>query len=446
MKVKTFHALTMQDAIRAIKEALGPEAIILSSKEVRHGGRLLRLFNRPVLEVVAAAEEEQVWATAAAPKHSPSATPPAPAPTPAPLDRTGFHETLQSLLKPAGPAAVPPSVTPAQAATRGWKQRRLRQLRAELQEVGRLLAASLPPEAQALGGHLATDVATCCRGLIAQGLRPATAESLGHDLGLLLDGPQRARPDAVRETMQRLLAERIRVSGPLSAGRGGRTVSVLLGPSGAGKTTAMTKLAAQYRLEEKKSVALITFDTYRQTALDHVRMYAGVLGVPVASAVSAHQVHAGLRRYAHADVVLIDMAGIAPNEVAAATELQRLLKQDATIDVHLVVPASMRELDLFRLYERVKHLPLLRLLFTKLDETAAFGTLFELSHQTGVPLSYWSVGQRVPEDLEVATPERLAAFLTAQRYVDANPIVRSSRSSSCEYPEAVGAATGRQER
>lgn len=436
MKVKTFHALTMQEAIRTIKAELGPEAIILSSKEVRHGGRLLRLFNRPVLEIVAAAEEAPgPAATVPETAGTPSAAPAAKA-MPRPSDRPPFQATLQSMLKPSGGPV---------SAERVRARQRLRQLRSELQEVERRLAASLPPEVQSLGGSLPADVAVCCRALIAQGIRPATADVLGRELCLAVDGQRRLRSDAVHEAMQRLLAQRVRVSGPLSAGHGDRTIGVFLGPSGAGKTTAMTKLAAQYRLEEKKSVALITFDTYRQTALDQVRMYAGVLGVPVASAVSARQVQAGLRRYAQADVVLIDMAGVETNDVAAATELQQSFAQEANVEFHLVMPASMREQDVFRLYERVKHLPLLRFLFTKMDETAGFGTLFELSHQTGAPLSYWSVGQRVPEDLEVATPERLATFLIAQRYVEAVPEGPAGRSMSCEDQEAVGAAAGQQE-
>jgi flagellar biosynthesis protein FlhF len=231
-----------------------------------------------------------------------------------------------------------------------------------------------------------------------------------------LDGGQGLSREAVQEGMRTVLARRIRVSGPLLAGAGDRTVALLLGPSGSGKTTAVTKLAAHYRLEEKKSVALVTFDTYRQASVEQLRMYANVLGVPFASALSARQVHEGLKRQSQAELVLIDLPGVGPEEVAAAQELHELLKDDAALDVHLVVPASMREQDLFRMYERVSALPLLRLFFTKLDETASFGGLFELMHQTGAPLSYWSAGQRVPEDLEIATPERLASFLMAQHY------------------------------
>jgi flagellar biosynthesis protein FlhF len=164
-------------------------------------------------------------------------------------------------------------------------------------------------------------------------------------------------------------------------------------------------------------VAIITFDTYREASVEQLRMYANVLGVPFASALSPRQVCEGLRRHAQTNLVLIDMSGIGPDNVASTKELYRLLQEESEVTTHLVLPASTKEQDLRRIVERVKNLPLLRLLFTKLDETESFGTIFELAHQTGVPLSYWSAGQRVPEDIELATPERLAKFLIAQRYV-----------------------------
>ncbi|MBD0315217.1 MAG: flagellar biosynthesis protein FlhF [Nitrospiraceae bacterium] len=458
MKVKTFHALTMQDAIRAIKAELGPDAIILSSKEVQQGGRMLRLFNRPVLEVMAAAEQEEpTMSSSDAPARriapgqgrepirgvQPAESSPEP---------KAFQETLQSLLKPPRPSSSTRPVTPAaeeakRPPKRDWKKERMRAMRTELQELSRLLGASLPRETQSLGSHLPSDVTIFCRGLISQGLRPSTAESVGLDVWSSLGGAPH-RPDRIHDALRAVVEKRIRVTGPLLAGRGDHTVSLMLGPSGAGKTTAITKLAAHYRLEEKKNVSIITFDTYRPASVEQLRMYAAVLGVPFASAVSARQVQAGLRRHAHMDVVLIDMPGIGPEEVASAMELHDLLRDESELHIQLVVPASMRESDSFKLYDRVRHLPLLRLFFTKLDETACFGSVFELAYQTGVPLSYWTAGQRVPEDIELASGARLASFLLNQHYAapSERPHDGSPLSSTHEMAEPVTALTGQQER
>jgi flagellar biosynthesis protein FlhF len=287
-----------------------------------------------------------------------------------------------------------------------------------------------------------------CHTLVQQGMRPSTAESLGNDLRKRLrsDAPQ--SHEAISQALQQETAKRIRVSGPLLSGDGDRAIALMLGPSGAGKTSVITKLAAHYRLEEKKSVAIVTFDTYREASVEQLRMYAHVLGVPFASALSPRQVYEGLRRYAQTDLVLIDMPGIGPDDVSSAKELHHLLREESEVATHLVLAASTREQDLRRIVERVKDLPLLRLLFTKLDETDSFGTIFELAHQTGAPLSYWSAGQRVPEDIELATPERLATFLIAQRYVVAHTPVGQpfTLPQVSHVQEPVGALAEQNER
>lgn len=455
MKVKTFHALTMQDAIRAIKEELGPEAIILSSKEVHQGGRLLRLFNRPVLEVMAASEQDVVRPTPPRREEAPTSVPlrqSAERTPPSPPPAEEFHETLQAMLKPP-PAHTKPAVaettTPSRtSAHSGWKKNRLQHLRAELRDLSRLLEESLPPERQSLGTHLPPELATMCRALVRQGMRPSTAESLGSDLRQKVGNDTPCSHEAISRALHQEIAKRIRVSGPLLTGEGDRSIGLMLGPSGAGKTSVITKLAAHYRLEEKKSVAIITFDTYREASVEQLRMYANVLGVPFASALSPRQVHAGLRRHAQADLVLIDMPGVGPDEVASAKELHHLLREESEVATHLVLPASTREQDLRRIVERVKDLPVLRLLFTKLDETESFGTIFELAHQTGVPLSYWSAGQRVPEDIEIASSERLATFLVTQRYAGPQgPVTQLFRPPQAFHvPEPVGALPEQNER
>lgn len=443
MKVKTFHALTMQDAIRAIKAELGPDAVILSSREVRHGGRIMSYFNKPVLEVMAAAEDDPLPAVslskpvepapvAKKPEARPVEAPTPKAPAPQPVSKEAFHATLQSLL--ATPTPTPSSSSPATRSTpvaapvdrpataatparpTPWKRERIQALRQELRALSQQLSASLPVEVQSLGAHMNPEMATFCRNLVTQGLRPSTADRLGHELTAMGMHPGTQPLEGQQAALASVMAKDIRVSGPLLSGAGDRAVAIMMGTSGVGKTTCLTKLAAHYRLEEKKSVAIITLDTYRPASVEQVRMYAKVLGIPFASATSVKQAADGVRRQAHADVVLIDTAGFSDGDVAGVHELHRALRDEPEVQTHLVVSAATRDQDLQRQLARVNDLPLLRLLFTKLDETEAFGALYDLAYHAGIPLSYWSAGQRVPEDLEVATPQRLAEFIVRRRY------------------------------
>ncbi len=434
MKVKTFHALTMQDAIRAIKEELGPDAVILSSKEVHQGGRLMSYFNKPVLEVMAAAEYDPLppikpsrdTSVPSEPRKAPQAPSSANTWT-QPVGPEVFRDTLQGMLAkpaPASPGMKPPAVsspTPRQARpttprSLGIKQSRLQDLRKELRELSREIGASLPAASQSLSQHAEPAIASLCRNLVAQGLRPSSADRIGRSLSVELARRSSAEPHELQNALAKCLAQDIRVSGSLLSGQGDRTIAMMIGTNGAGKTAAITKLATHYQLEEKKSVAIVSLDTYRLASVEQLRMYADVLGIPCESALSAKQAAAYVRKHADADLILIDTAGFGEKDLALVHSLHQLLKAEPEVQTHVVVSASTREQDLQRQVAQIHALPLLRLLFSKLDETDSFGALYELSHQSGIPLSYWSAGQRVPEDLEVATAQRLAELLVGRRY------------------------------
>ncbi len=444
MKVKTFHALTMQDAMRAIKEELGPDAIILSAKEVRDGGRVLRAFNRPVLEVMAASDQDMQRFSQDGEKMQPaSPVNPSDAESESALSAQTFQQTLKGMLKPncekatrtvgKRSASLKPSiahVTPT----------RRRHVRIVVNELGRLLEDLSRTDSRMIGSQPPPMLVLLRRSLIEQGMNSSTVDVL---LNEACKAEQAADPfddESLRRALQHEIAKRVGTSGPLPKGKGYPSIGLLIGPSGAGKTSTIAKLASHYRLEQRKSVALITFDTCRETAVEQLRRYAKVVGVPFACALSARQVHEGLRRHTQVDVVLIDMPGIGPADLALAKELRRLLPKEA-VTTHLVLSASTREQELCRITRRLSDLPQPRLLFTKLDETESFGTIFEVAHQTGVPLSYWSIGRQVPEDIEVASAERLAAFLTAERSAHARMLVNRSVQSSEATPVLMGAGT-----
>lgn len=441
MKVKTFHALTMQDAMREIKEELGPDAIILSAKEVREGGRILQAFNRPVLEVMAASDQD-VQRSPQGGKKVQHASPVKPSDAGSDSAQT-FQQTLQGMLKPNCETTTPTAGKRSASLKPSFvhvKPKRLPHLHTVMNELGRLLEDLSRVDSRSIGSQPSPMPVLLRHSLIEQGMNPSTVDLLLKEARKAeqADGPRDDK--SLRCALQREIAKRVRTSEPLPNGKGYPSIGLLIGPSGAGKTAAVAKLASHYRLEQRRSVALITFDTYRETAVEQLRRYAKVVGVPFACALSARQVHEGLRRHTQVDLVLIDMPGIGPRDLALAQELQRLLPKEA-VTTHLVLQATTREQELCRITRRLSDLPQLRLLFTKLDETESFGAIFEVAHQTDVPLSYWSIGRRVPGDIEVASSERLATFLTAERCAPSQMLVNRSVQSSEAAPACMGAGS-----
>ena len=416
MKMKVFHADTMHDAIRAIKEELGPDALILSTKRVRRGSLPFSLFGRSLLEVTAATDsvadqavpnqqatsqvtQDDALSVESQREHSPA-----------------FQDTLSALLhsdKPleSGGANVRTPSPTTKSVPQSASQGPFRHLKNELLDLQQLLASSLPDESQTAGSSFPAPLARACRLLVAQGLRPSTAERLCLVLRRRLSQESLQSDSEISDALHRLCVEQIRVSGPLLDAANDYKVAMFVGPSGAGKTTTIVKLAAHYRLQENRSVALITLDTCRMAAVEHLRMYAKVLGVPLETAQTMADVLEGIRRHRQASLIMIDTPGFGPHETAQLMNLGNLKDSYGSIETHLVLSATTRIQDLRRTVARYEACAPSRLLFTKLDETEEYGNLLELAYQTALPLSYWSNGQRVPEDIELADSARLADLL-----------------------------------
>jgi flagellar biosynthesis protein FlhF len=191
-------------------------------------------------------------------------------------------------------------------------------------------------------------------------------------------------------------------------------VVALAGPPGAGKTSALVKLAVQYGLTAHKRVQILTADTYRIAAAEELRSYAAILGIGFQILETAGALEQALDEFRQKDLILIDTPGLCRSEMEAADDLATVLAAHRpVIDTHLVLPASMRAADLRRVSEQYSIFQPRKLLFTRLDETETFGPILSRSTRLGIPVSFLSWGQRIPEDLEPASVDRLLDLILA---------------------------------
>ena len=188
-------------------------------------------------------------------------------------------------------------------------------------------------------------------------------------------------------------------------------VVALVGPTGVGKTTTLAKLAARFALLEHRQVAMITADTYRIAAVEQLKTYGEIIGVPVEVVFSPAELKEAVARHKSADLVLLDTAGRNPHNAMQMAELKGYLEAAGSCEVHLVLSLTTRPREALRVVELYHAAGFHRLLFTKADEAEAWGLVPNLVERTGVPVSYLTTGQKVPDDLEVADPNRIAAFL-----------------------------------
>jgi flagellar biosynthesis GTPase FlhF len=181
----------------------------------------------------------------------------------------------------------------------------------------------------------------------------------------------------------------------------------LVGPPGAGKTTTLVKLAVRYSDASRFPLQLISMDNFRVGASEQLRAYAAVLGVGFDTLTTVRALEKAVNEYASKEIILIDTPGLGWKDFDAAEDLAAYLRSLEHGITHMVAPASMKPSDFERLADLYEAFDYQSLIYTKLDETTSIGQLVSESWRRRKPLSYFATGQRIPDDLELASRDRI---------------------------------------
>ena len=204
------------------------------------------------------------------------------------------------------------------------------------------------------------------------------------------------------------------LSGPLDVQPGKAKIAAFVGPTGVGKTTTVAKLAALEALSNKKKVALVSIDNYRIAALEQLRIYATIMDLPFKAVSSPEELERTIAHFADKDLILIDTAGRSQRDHRHLTEIKQFLRQSFPVEIYLVMSVTHKENNLSAVSEQYGLLPIDRLIFSKLDESCTYGTMLNQLARINKPLSYLTTGQKVPEDIEIATQERIVSLLLGE--------------------------------
>ncbi len=194
----------------------------------------------------------------------------------------------------------------------------------------------------------------------------------------------------------------------------GPKVVFFVGTTGVGKTTTIAKIASKLFVEGNKKVALFTSDTYRIAAAEQLRSYANIMSVPFRIIYTIDDFEEGLDSFKDYDYILIDTVGHSHKNQELKADMKKFIdfaKDHAETEVYLVLAASTKMKDLIHIADSYKEISDYRLIFTKLDETYSFGTIFNLRLHTNAPLSYVTYGQNVPEDIDTFKPQQIVKKL-----------------------------------
>ena len=347
MRLKSFFADTIEEGIQRAHREMGPEAMLVNSKTTAPESRHLGAY-----EVVCAADNDS-----------------------------------RSEAIPSSRIEQPPAPLPVD---------RLSQEVSELKQQMERLALALSRSGAGMAG-IASDPE------LSKIFATLTEAELDADLAYEIVA-QIGAP-ATTEALRTVLRPLIHIDHELGCPGSSPRMVALIGPPGSGKTTTLVKLAVRYGITSRRPAQILSLDTYRIGAAEELRSYASILGVGFQVLETTAALAQALEEHRQKDLILIDTPGLARSEMDAFPDLARFLSGYPGVDTHLVLPASMRTSDLKRAAEQYDVLQPSKLLFTRLDETETFGPILNQSVHMGKPVSFLSRGQRIPEDLDVATEE-----------------------------------------
>lgn len=227
--------------------------------------------------------------------------------------------------------------------------------------------------------------------LVSQGIRPNLVDILLSKLG------QGAKEQSFKE----LLSKVVRTNAPTQ-----NKIWAFVGTTGVGKTTTIAKIAARCVLNENKKAGLITLDTYRIGAVDQGRIYAKILNIPFLSATTVSEFKAALSKLESMDLILVDTVGRSPRCKDYIPQLKQHF-DGVNPCTFLLMPVATRDTEMDTITKSFSELGINRMIFTKVDEAINTGSVITHNLLYRIPISYLTTGQRVPEDIEEASPSTI---------------------------------------
>jgi flagellar biosynthesis protein FlhF len=218
----------------------------------------------------------------------------------------------------------------------------------------------------------------------------------------------------VKEKVSKEIKQVIKTKDPFKAGENRPIIAAFIGTTGVGKTTTIAKLAAQLMLKFGKKVGLISIDAYRIGAMEQLNTYANILGVPCFKAFKKKDLLFALKKMEGKNIVLIDTAGQSQYDMSRIEELKRMMPGDMNINTHLLLSVATTESEMNKAAVNFSALKYHSYIFTKTDETERWGSIINQVMKLNLPISYITNGQKVPEDIEQADKAKILKLLLSK--------------------------------
>jgi len=352
-----------------IRRELGPEAIILSSRNVRNKG-LAGLFRKPMVEVVVAYD----------------------------VPEPQLRQKFQSVREEQKPAV---------------DDEKLQQLAKEIAALQDMVAdftqkiITVEKESTLKFTHQTAK-------LYARLVDNDVEEEIAKPLVLEAQSIAAKVEDSPESVLHQLLLDKLGEAAPIKLKKFKRNIFMLVGPTGVGKTTTLVKLAGMFIGEQGLKVGLINTDTYRIGAHDQIRTYADIMAIPLHIVYTPEEMSAALKAQEDRDVILIDTVGKNSWDEEYKENLKSILQVAAPDEIMLAVSVNTSRQAVKEIIDNYSFLESFKTIVTKLDEVKVWGNVVNIVTRTKHPLAYVTAGQSVPDDIEPADIKKIIANILAK--------------------------------
>jgi len=403
MKILTFTGKTPSEALKKAKMEIGDEGMIIETKEIQKRA----LGREPLYEIVVGIEEENIVPKKAIKEQSQDVL----------FDISNAAKQISEISKVTDPLET---YMPKQTKHAEFEPKELKEIKSEINKLAdkvKIIQNMFWDEKSPdLEHKIPSEFAEIYRLAAQSGMNKEHLDMLMQITLEHMPVKMRENSTTVKRYFQTILRKMVPIRRETLPSIGSKKVIMLVGPTGVGKTTSIAKLAARYSfmMEKKYKVGLVVLDTYRIGAVEQLMQYARMMKLGIEVVVDPPEFSSALESLKYCDYILIDTMGSSPYDKGKIEKIYECLNANTTeynIDVVLVMPSSIKYEDLQLTYKNFSSLGIDTLMFTKLDETMGFGNIFSLAYEVKKPISYFSVGQEVPEDLVPASSDFLIECL-----------------------------------
>jgi flagellar biosynthesis protein FlhF len=397
--IKKFQANTETEAIMLAKEELGKDAIVMNIKTIAPKG-IYKLFRKSLVEITAAVDENITYNNSKPKQAAPISVP----------KKINHPDIIYDEPNEKSGESIHFSADSSSSAIEMKLNNLQSLLEKQMSEKEKEPLNNQEVKSTEAGKNIA-----CIQLVYNQLVSNEVDEKYANQILAEIEG--NLKKDATMDNILASIYQKIilKLGQPKMIELTGKTPKFIffIGPTGVGKTTTIAKIASKFKVNEKAKVAFLTADTYRIAAVEQLRTYANILGIPLKVIYSEEELKQAKEEFADYDIVFVDTAGRSHRNKEQRDDIEDLINviPEEEREVYLVLSATTKYKDLIKITEAYAEIVNYNLVFTKLDETSTIGNLFNIRMLTQASLSYATFGQNVPDDISRVDAQNIAKQL-----------------------------------